>query len=318
MFRVSIAVAALIFSANYALAKSTDGDEADLSIRIGETVQMTINDQPVRFRIAPDAVSVPTVNSDAATRIGLKPSMIRYGYVIGPVTILFSTDNVRYREQDQSFRRRTAFSDRNLVDGADGVAGPATFPNQRTIMHLRDAQDGDRAITFRIDNEMGRSQTGVAIDVGGYPVYAAFSFDRAESLVTATGGRWIAEANGGRFDGEAREVPILYGVSRPVRPLSLERPLMLGELEIRNLSVRVSDMGNTRGIADGTTSEQDPNEIVVTADSKRKIPNQRMYIGMDTIGHCASITYDFEAGTITLMCPEQPPAVSMNASASMP
>ena len=47
-------------------------------------------------------------------------------------------------------------------------------------------------------------------------------------------------------------------------------------------------------------------EIVVKGDSKRKIPHQRLYIGMDTIGHCASLTYDFEAGTVTLMCPNQP------------
>ena len=48
------------------------------------------------------------------------------------------------------------------------------------------------------------------------------------------------------------------------------------------------------------------NEIVVTGDSGRKIPRQGLYIGMDSIGHCASITYDFEEETITLMCPDQP------------
>lgn len=98
----------------------------------------------------------------------------------------------------------------------------------------------------------------------------------------------------------------MYGVSRPIRPLALTRPLMLGDLEVRNIAVRVSDMGSSQGIAEGPAPEQDPNEIVVTGDSKRKIPSQRLYIGMDTIGHCASISYDFEAGTVTLMCPPQP------------
>jgi hypothetical protein len=81
---------------------------------------------------------------------------------------------------------------------------------------------------------------------------------------------------------------------------------MLGELDIRNLAVRVSDMGSAKGIAEGEVPEPDPNEIIVSADSKRKVPNQRLYIGMDTIGHCASITYDFAAGTVTLMCPDRP------------
>lgn len=312
LFRTSLTIATLFSTANLAMAKPADREDGDLSVRIGETVEMNINDKPMRFRIAPDAVSIPTVNPDPAKQIGLKPSMIGYVYVIGPARLSFRTDDVRYRAEDRDFRRRTAFSDRQVVDGADGVAGPETFPYRRTILTLRDPQDGDRAITLPLDKEMGRSQTGVRIEVGGNPVYTAFSFDRPESLITATGGRWIADTHGGRFDGEARDAPILYGVSRPIRSLSLERPVMLGELEIRNFAVRVSDIGNAQGIADGTAPEQDPNEIVVVADSKRKIPNQRLYIGMDTIGHCASITYDFEAGTVTLMCPEQPPAASLN------
>jgi hypothetical protein len=308
--RASLVLATSATLAAGAAGKPGSGPPGDLNIRLGETAAMTINGQPVRFRIAPDAVSVATLNGDAARRIGLKPSMIGYVYVIGPVRIGFQTDNARYGAGDASFRSRTAFSDRQVVDGADGVAGPATFPFRRTILTLREPRPGDRAISFPLNKDMGRSQTGVKIAVDGRPVYVAFSLDRRESLVTATGGQWIANAHGGRFDGEAREAPILYRVSRPVRSLRLQRPLKLGELEIRNLAVRVSDMGNAQGIADGT--EPDPNEIVVTADGKRKIPNQRLYIGMDTIGHCASITYDFAAGTVTLMCPAQPGATRAN------
>jgi len=304
---LSMLAAAAIATAGTAAAKPDETAQTNLEVRIGEAIPMTINDQPVRIRLAPDTVSVPTLNADAAQRIGLEPSMIGFIYVIGPEKIGFRTDNVRYRAGTASFKRRTAFSDRQLTEGADGIAGPETFPFARTTFVMRDPDPDDRAITLPLDTEMGRSQTGVRIDVGGRPIYAAFSFNRAESLVTATGGKWIADANGGRFDGEAREAPILYGVARPIRSLSLESPLMLGELEIRNLAVRVSDMGNSRGIAEGPAPEGDPSEIIVSGESKGKVPSQRLYIGMDTIGHCASITYDFAAGTVTLMCPDQPP-----------
>lgn len=307
-WRASILSVTLALCAGQAAAQPSSAPPTDLSVRAGDTVAMIINDQPVRFRLAPDAVSVPTVNADVAAKIGLKPSMIGYVYFIGPVKIALRTDNVKYRAGNASFKSRTAFSDRQVVVGADGVAGPATFPFQRTVFVLRDPQAGDRPITFRLDKDMGLSQTGVKIDVGGKPVYVAFSLDRAESVVTATGGQWIADANGGRFNGDAREAPILYDISRPIRSLDLDRPLMLGELEIRSLAVRVSDMGNAQGIPDGAIPEQDLDEIVVTGDSKRKVPTQRLYIGMDTIGHCASLTYDFKAGTVTLMCPKQPSA----------
>lgn len=305
-WRNSVLGLAVVPLAVAAVAKPADTTRQHLEVRKGATIAMEINGQPMRIRLAPDAISVATLNADAAQRIGLKPSMIGYIYVIGPQKIGFRTDNVPYRVGDISFNRRTAFSNRQLADGADGVAGPETFPFRRTVFTLRPPQPGDRAITLPLDKDMGRSQTGVRIDVGGRPIYAAFSFDRAESLVTATGGKWIADSNGGQFEGDAREAPILYGVSRPIRPLRLKRPLMLGELQIRNLAVRVSDVGSSQGIAEAGAPDQDPNEIVVTADSKRKVPNQRLYIGMDTIGHCASITYDFAAQTVTLMCPDQP------------
>lgn len=308
-WRLPMVTVAAVLSAGQGLAKPADPQQSDLSVRMGDTVEVIMNDQPVRFRLAPDAVSVPTVNADTAQKIGLKPSMTGYLYLIGPIKIALRTDNVKSRIAGASFKIRTAFSDRQVENGADGIAGPETFPFQRTTLILRDPHAADRAITFALDKAMGRSQTAVRINVDGRPVYTAFSFDRAESLVTATGGRWIADANGGRFDGDARDAPILYGIARPIRSLSLARPLMLGELEIRNLAVRVSDMGSAQGIADSPAEEGDPSEIVVTGDGGRKVPSQRLYIGMDTIGHCASITYDFEAGTVTLMCPEQPPAI---------
>jgi hypothetical protein len=307
---ISIVVVVLLITVP-AAARPSDVEQPELNVHMGENVEIFINGKPVRFRMTPDAVSVPTLNASSAQEIGLKASMIGYVFGIGPVKISFRTDVANYQVGSLSFNRRTAFSDRQIVDSADGVAGPETFPFRRTIFTLREPQATDRKITFPLDTHMARSQTSVKIEVEGRPVYAAFSFDRAESLVTATGGQWIAEANSGRFDGEVLEAKILYGVSRPVRHLELERPLMLGELEIRNLAVRVSDAGNVQGIADGPIPEQDPNEIVVIGDGKRKIPNQRLYIGMDTIGHCASITFDFEAATVTLMCPVQPPVTAM-------
>ncbi|UVI39799.1 hypothetical protein [Qipengyuania spongiae] len=296
-----------------ALAQNLDLDETDLVVRHGQTVDAVINDQPVSFHIAPEAISIPTVNGDAAQRIKLKPSIIGYGYLVGPVTVNFGTDTVRYLQRGGTFRRRTAFSDQQVVEGADAIAGPAAFPSRRTILTLRDPSPDDRALVFPMDRDMGRSQTGVMLDVDGHPVHVAFSFDRPESLVSATGGRWIADAHGGSFADGPRDTMVLYGVLRPARPLALTRPLMLGELEVRNVMVRISDLGNAEGIADSppeTAPAVDPDEIVVTAQSKVKPRSQRMYVGMDTIGHCASITYDFEAETVTLMCPATPAMVT--------
>ncbi|RJY08042.1 hypothetical protein [Aurantiacibacter aquimixticola] len=268
-----------------------------------EPIDILVNGQPVRMLIAPDAVQAPAVNAAAAERLGLEPSLFNFVFVIGPTHLPFRTDTIRYEAQGERFRRRTAFSEAIIVDGADGVVGPAGFPHERVTLRLRAQTSDDRAIVLPL-HKMGRTLAGTRIEVGGVPIHVAFSFDRPETLVSATGGALIAEGQGGYFDGEAQEMDILYKVARPVRPLTLREPLMLGELEIRNIAVRTSDHGSSSTIGE---SAPDPDEIVVTARDD-DMPRQRMYVGLDTIGHCASIAYDFEEETLTLMCPDQPAA----------
>ncbi|ASR52646.1 hypothetical protein [Blastomonas fulva] len=127
--RASILTVALALCAGQAAAQPSNTPPADLSVRMGDTVAMFINNQPVRFRLAPDAVSVPTVNADVAEKVGLKPSMIGYVYLIGPVKIALRTDNVKYRAGTTSFKSRTAFSDRKVA--AAPMALPA-LPHSRS------------------------------------------------------------------------------------------------------------------------------------------------------------------------------------------
>ncbi len=298
------------------MAQRVNLERVTLEANAGEPVELLISDQPVRMLIAPDAVSAAAINGDMAQALELEPSMIGFIFVIGSTELPFSTDTVRYHMQGGTFRRRTAFSDAQIVDRADGVVGPGNFPQERVVLNMRETAPSDRPITFPLER-MGRSLTGTILEVGGVPIHVAFSFDRAETLVTATGGRIIADDRGGYFSGEAREIPILYRVSRPVRSLTLREPLMLGELELRNIAVRVSDHGNSDRIDDGPPAEGDPDEIVVTANTE-DMPRQRMYVGMDTIGHCASITYDFDAETLTLMCPPQPPEIEAASAPPVP
>ncbi|MBH5322124.1 hypothetical protein [Aurantiacibacter sediminis] len=288
---------------NAAHAQRVDLDEVELRAQAGEPVEVTINDQPVQLIIAPDAVSAVTVNGDTAERLGLEPSMFRFMYVIGSTELPFRTDTVRYHMQGGTFRRRTAYSERQIVEGADGTVAPGHFPQERVVLTLREPTAADRPHAFPLER-MGRSLVGTVIEEGGVPIHVAFSFDRPETLITATGGRILADNYRGYFEGEPREIPIIYGVERPVRSLTLRDPLMLGDLEVRNIAVRVSDHGNSEGINDAPSPESDPNEIVVSANTG-EIPRQFMYLGMETIGHCASITYDFDEEVLTLMCPDQ-------------
>ena len=304
MKSVAAIASAMLFAAQPAQAQRVDLENVTLETRAGVPVDLTINDQPVRMMIAPDAVSAVTVNGDTAERLGLEPSMFRFVHSIGSTQLPFNTDTVRYHMQGGTFRRRTGYSEARVVEGADGLVGPGHFPQKRVILRLREDAEGDRPHVFPLA-KMGRSLTGTVLEVGGVPIHLAFSFDRDETLVTATGGRIIADDRRGYFTGEAREIPVLYLVERPVRALALGEPLMLGELEIRNIAVRIADHGDAGGVGE---EAPDPDEILVTA-STEDIPPQRMYIGMDTIGHCASITYDFDLETVTLMCPDQPPAI---------
>ena len=144
----------------------------------------------------------------------------------------------------------------------------------------------------------GRIGLRSQIVIDGVPVPIAFTFDRPETMVTAATGALLARVHDGRMTGDAREAKLEMGFQRPVRPLTVATPLMLGGLELRDLIVRTVDTGSTASIPD---AQQDLNEIVVTAGSKGKVVHG-IFVGTASLAGCSTLTFDKPKAQIRLSC----------------
>ncbi len=115
----------------------------------------------------------------------------------------------------------------------------------------------------------------------------------------------LAAAHGGTLSGDAVLTEIFFGVERPVRTMTLARPLALGMLSITTLGVRIGDYGRTASIreADAPVEAVDPDEIVVTAKGgKRDMRRDTLSLGADYLKRCSSIVFDKPARQIRLTC----------------
>ena len=277
-----------------------------LDIEESKPVEVFINGKPVNLLVAPDSKSIPALNSDAAERLGLKQSLVSFQFLIGSESLDFGTDSANLDFGHGTFKRRVAFGDHHIIDGADGEVGPAALPFPKVRFHLGERKQGERNIVLPLVN-LSRTQTGTLLKIDETQIHVTFSLSRDESLATATAGAILAEKYGGHFDGDTHMVPVRYGIDRPVRPLTLTRELKLGDLKIESIFVRTADLGSTDSIPEGPeqTSSSDPDEIVVIGKARKKQKNlryQTLIVGRASLKDCSSITYDFASKKILLSC----------------
>jgi hypothetical protein len=127
-------------------------------------------------------------------------------------------------------------------------------------------------------------------------------------LASAATGAAIAAAYGGTLSGDTWEEEIAFGIKRPVRLLTLDRPFAVGVFRFTAIAVRVrSSMdagGSGDAIAEATASEDsDPAEIVVMGTGKK--PKQPIFtfdIDRNVLDACSSIVFDKPAKQIRLSC----------------
>lgn len=276
-----------------------------INIQIGTPIPITVNGEPIKVLVDPDAPSIPMINPEHQDRLKLKKSMIQAGGRVGPQTSIYSTDVVEIDAGTGPYKRRAAWSIKDVkVEGADGMFGPSSLSYDQVVFHLRPAAPGETIISFPLKKSRW-SQASTTLMIGEDEIPVTFTATRAETLMTASTGALLSEQYGGYFSGETRTTMVRYGIVRPIRPLSVRTPFLLGRLTLSNLAVRTSDNGDSSGIDDNalpTAAIDDDEEIVVTAKSKKNKPKHGIIVGRDALSHCSTITYDYRTKQIRLSC----------------
>lgn len=271
-------------------------------------VRVRVNGVEGRLRIDPGATAMPMINAKLAARAGLKPGMLAFGflYAVGPERVGGATAVGRIDYGGGAGKQRIGWTKRRYAADADGVAGPGSVPEPFVRFALRPPVAGERVTTFRMIDQGGLfgdwAERFAVIEVGGQPMRLRFDPHHPRTLATAGAGVRLAAAHDGRMAGQVTREEIAFGIARPVRTMTLARPLTLGPLAIARLGVRTADHGSADGIPDADAPPPDPDEIVVVAGRKRDPARDRLSLGADVLARCSSIVFDKPGKVVRLSC----------------
>ena len=268
-------------------------------------VAARVADAAVTLRIDPAMIAMPMLDAAQAARAGLKVGPFAMRFAVGPRLFKGETAVAPLVLPDAApFKRRVAWTSRAPAAGIAGAMGPGGVPEPLVRFTLRPPVAGERAVTLPMMKAGGLfggwGASDAMILVGGQPMRLRFDPHHPRTLATAGAAVRLAAAQGGSLSGAAAAVEIAFGVERPVRTLTLARPLEIGSLRLAVLGARTGDYGGTAAIAE---AEQDPDELVVVARGRKADPSRdRLNLGADMLARCSSILFDKPARRITLTC----------------
>lgn len=273
-------------------------------------VDATLEGKPVKLAILSGGPDRLIVNAATVDRIGLKPALF-----VGRANL-----NVAGRREFEGRNRPVAFAVAGVRHKAralwfpqappgrgDGSIGPWGLAQPRVTFEfgaIRGAaeQRSDFPLFGNINNysltvyREGTFGTIVEFDLGSTSPYP---------VASAAAGAAIAQAYGGALSGPSWDIEIFFGIKRPVRLLTLDRPFKIGPLSFTKIAVRVRDRidagGRGSAIAEADTVE-DPAEIIVSAKVKGPPLVFTFRIPRAGMAACSRLSFDKTAKRIELWC----------------
>ncbi len=266
------------------------------------TIPIVINGKTARVKVAADALKWPILNGGFATALELKSGPFKgKGKTEEGDQFTISSKIVRNQYGDSKKKQRALWVNRDAFKDFDGVVGPTGIGYDLVRMTLRGAAPGEHVITHPLRSFpfFGLVAAAFEIDVAGERVWVDFNLDRHDTLVNASTGKLLADHYGGALSGDPVNYRLFNSKIRPGRRLVLTRPFLIDGYTIGDIAVRIRPEAKS-SIPDSTVVP-DPDEIVVTANAKKK-PRYAMTLGTDYLKNCSSITYDLRAKTVALSC----------------
>ncbi len=262
-------------------------------------VAVTVNGMPMRLRVAFDAPLPVVLTTQAAARARLAGGG-RSTVLVGPVRLTGEVATADLAIGSRHRRARVIWMPAAPTGeaGVDGLVSPAALPVETVRIGRERPAARTGAMAVRVDPATGIAAR-MAAEGGTIDLFLAPQ--RPESIATAAAGAALLAGMGGTIDPAIPPTRrILFGIDRPVRWLTLGRPLRVAGLVLGRLLVRSADAGGGGGLADA--AEPAPDEIVVTGGGRGKA-GRRLTLGADALGRCAAITWTAATGRIVLECP---------------
>lgn len=293
-----VAILALSVAAMGSLAHGKPRSSGEtLIVPPNQIVSGSVNGQAMSFQMLAWAPSTLILNPEAVQSLGLKPGPFSGKLIVGKTRDKVMVTVAQYTIGSQATKGQIGWTNRAISPTASGWLGPGAAPFDVVTFQLRPAEAGETPYTLPLVLAGGGIVT--KIRTGDKDLTVMWDNSRGGTIVSGAAGAELARANGGSLSGPVSNEMVQLNAERPTRKLRLSNPLRIGPISITDVSVRTSEGGDS-SIPD---TDADPSEMVVTADAKSKIkPDYFVFIGLDDMKNCSSLTFDKPAKLIRLMC----------------
>lgn len=283
-----------------------------VTLPVDAPILASIAGETVALSVATGGVDRITLNTDTVARLGLKPATLmgKAGLRVGRTKVLTGRNTPSaVMLFGQAVKQRLFWFEGAAPVPRQGSVGPYALPQGRVTVQLQPGTG--RAFSLPLFGDINSGGYGAVRGTGyGFAVSVDVVGRSRLAVASAAVGADLAAALGGRLEGEPWQEEIIFGITRPVRRLVLDKPLEIGPFRLTEIAVRVTDRRDgTAQLATGqqavADADEDPAEIVVTGDSGKKRRVVRVLTlsrtQLDAAG-CRAVTYDKPGGQLTLNC----------------
>lgn len=280
---------------------------SELIAQPGELIATTIEGVPARLRIVSGGPDRLVLNAAYVAQSGIKPAPILSNAnlnIAGKRAFKGKNRPLDFVIGGLAHKGRAFwFFDAPPLPG-DGSIGPWALPQSRVTLQFGSTDDTSQRHDFPLFGGINSSSfTGYKEESFGMAIGFDLDDPTAHPIASAASGAAIARAYGGTLSGATWDVEILLGVKRPVRLMTLQRPLVIGPLSMTQIAVRVRDRVDSAGRGESIPdNSEDPSEIVVSAKKKGPGPAFTLSIPRATLAQCSRLTFDKAATRIELWC----------------
>jgi hypothetical protein len=295
-------VAALLIAALSAPATARTKLQLDRIIldTADPVIAVELDGKPFRLRVELGQWDSIELNPEAAARLPLRWSAGRH-ISVGRVTLWGRNAETRLVIAGVKRQVLVAEHGRIAAENADGAIGPDLLPYATVIWRDATAPEdtGKIVLPLQLNDRTGLDAPAPAL---GPDMTLRFSREAELSSGTAAAGAILAQRFGGTFAGASRPLPVLFGVTRPARPIAFSRAPIIAGFRFPDLLVRTADFRGDNALP----AEAMEADIVVAHVERPQGAEPWVTIGHDRLSRCAEIAYSAAPRSLTLRCAFDP------------